>query len=99
MEESDRAIGRIEGRLESLIKSMEKQTEQIEMLTSDARDHKVDLKDVRTKLEDAAPILSEISRWRERFIGMMILTSAVFTAFGRTMAMIWKWLAVKFGFI
>ena len=99
MEESDRAIGRIEGRLESLIKSVEKQTEQIETLSSDAKDHKVDLKDVKTKLEAATPILSEISRWRERFIGMMILTSAVFTAFGVTLAMVWHWIAVKFGFI
>lgn len=106
--EMERAIGRLEGRMEALIQVVEQQTEksdkrsariysELETIRVDAKDMRNDAKATREKLDAAGPVLTELTRWRERFIGMMILTATVFTAVGGGLALIWKWLAVKIG--
>lgn len=109
-EDENRAIGRLEGRMEALIKTIEAQTEksdarsakiyaELEQNRADIKEVRADTKDVREKLDAAAPVLSELTRWRERFIGMIIITSVVFTSLGGAIAYAWKWLAIKIGLV
>lgn len=89
----DRAIGRIEGKLDLIIADQEKarqdrrqqyeRLEKLERLT-EATDRKADSIDKR--LEKVEEPVAEFSRWRERGVGAIMLISFAAASFGGLLA-------------
>ena len=103
-ESQERAIGRIEGKLDMILADQEKarldrkhQYEKSEAIERrlDATDQK--LAAVSSRMDDAAPVISEIRRWRERLIGMQMLIVFMAGSAGAAAVMFWQWLSVKLG--
>lgn len=89
----DRAIGRIEGKLDLIIADQDKarqdrrqqyeRLEKVERLT-EATDRKVESIDKR--LEKVEEPVAEFSRWRERGVGAIMLISFAAASFGGLLA-------------
>lgn len=89
----DRAIGRIEGKLDLIIADQEKarqdrkqQYERLEKIErrTEATDRKVESIDKR--LEKVEEPVAEFSRWRERGVGAIMLISFAAASFGGLLA-------------
>lgn len=52
-----------------------------------------------SRLDKIEPITADISRWKERFIGMRMLVIFIAAAFGATIATTAKWIGIKLGFV
>lgn len=52
-----------------------------------------------SRLDKIEPITADISRWKERFIGMRMLVIFIAAAFGATIATTAKWIAIKLGVV
>lgn len=99
----DRAIGRIEGKLDLIIADQEKarqdrkqQYERLEKIErrTEATDRKVESIDKR--LEKVEEPVAEFSRWRERGVGAIMLISFAAASFGGLLATFGKriWAAI-----
>lgn len=106
---SERAIGRLEGKLDTLLLTVEKNTEkseqgrsriyqELEQARADQAETKNEVKALKAQLAEVAPVIAEIKRWRERFIGMQMLIAVMAAAVGVTAASAWQWIKVKLGF-
>lgn len=95
-ESHDRAIGRIEGKLDRLIVDTErgnesraqqyKRLDQIER-KQDSADKKAD--DIIKRLEKVEKPVSDFNRWRERAVGALMLVSLISALVGGTLASYW----------
>lgn len=105
---SERAIGRLEGKIEALVGAVEDQTEkserryariyqELEQIRLDAAESRRDVADLKAQAAADAPTISEIKRWKERLIGMQMLVAFLAASFGGVVVAGWKWLAVKAG--
>lgn len=105
---TERAIGVLEGKLDALIKAVEAGAEdsklyrariysELEKVREAAADSQRKIDDLQKQMETAAPVISEINRWRERFTGMLMLIGALSAAFGGGVVILWKWVAAKMG--
>ncbi|WP_455918750.1 hypothetical protein [Ensifer canadensis] len=101
-ETQERAIGRIEGKLDMILADQEKarldRKHQYEK--SEAIERRLDVTDqkltaVSSRMDDAAPVISDIRRWKERFIGMQMLVVFVAGSTGAAITALWKWLWIK----
>jgi hypothetical protein len=108
MTDSDRAIGRLEGKFDLLLAKVEegqreskdgrrKIYEELEAIRADAATTRVQVAGVKDRIDKAEPVLTEIGKWRERFNGMIMLIGAVSALFGGAVALSWKWIATKLG--
>lgn len=105
---TDRAIGQLEGKLDALIKAVESSAEdskqyrariyaELEKVRETSAVGQREIADLKKQMEAAAPVISEINRWRERFTGMLMLIGALSAAFGGGVVILWKWVAAKLG--
>lgn len=95
-ENRDRAIGRIEGKLDRIIDEMkldsEKREEQDKRLerierSQDNADKRTE--DILKRLETVEKPVAEFNRWRERAIGALMLVSLVAALIGGSIAAYW----------
>lgn len=105
---SERAIGRLEGKLDTLLLTVEKNTEkseqgrsriyqELEQARADQAETKNEVKALKAQLAEAAPVIADIKKWRERFVGMMLLVGAVGSFIGGAGVLFWKWVSAKLG--
>ena len=58
---------------------------------------RVEIKSIKEQMAVDKPVLDGISRWKERIIGMQMLTAGVAAAVGGATMLFWKWIAIKIG--
>lgn len=99
----DRAIGRIEGKLDQLIeeqrRAMQKRSEmykQLESLRKNQDEMTRQIKDVDRRLGYVEEPVTEFNRWRERAIGAAMLISLTAAMIGGTVAAYWAKLVAMF---
>ncbi|ASY62550.1 hypothetical protein SJ05684_c10930 [Sinorhizobium sojae CCBAU 05684] len=87
--ETQRSLGRLEGKLDMILADQEQArfARQHQMEKSEAIERRLDATDqklssVTDRFNEAAPIISDIKRWKERFIGAQMLIAGVFVAIG-----------------
>lgn len=109
-ENSERAIGRLEGKVDALVGAVEVQTEksdkryariyqELEQIRLDAAESRRNVSDLKSRMDDDADTISDIRKWKERFIGMQMTWAIIFTALGGGLVAFWKWIAVKLGLV
>lgn len=107
---SERAIGRLEGKVDALVGAVEDQTEksekryariyqELEKIRLDAAESRRDVGDLKSRMDADADTISDIRKWRERFVGMQMMWAMIFTFLSGALAAFWKWIAVKLGLI
>ena len=105
---AERAIGRLEGSVENLAKMVEigqqegregrsKIYKELEAIRAEASKTIHEVNGLRTRIDEAAPVISDIRKWRERFVGMQMLAAAFFAFIGGSAVIAWKWIALKLG--
>lgn len=103
---SERAIGRLEGKVDALVSVIEDQTEksdrrsariyqELEQIRLDAAQSRRDVSDLKSRLDADAPTITEIKKWKERFIGMQMLWAFISATVGAAIALSWKWLVAN----
>ena len=99
-----RSLGRLEGKLDMILSDQEKarQDRKTHYEKADAIERRLEETDrkldaVTDRFNEAAPVISDIKRWKERFIGAQMLIAAVLLAIGGGITIVWKWVAVKLG--
>lgn len=90
---NDRDLGRIEGKLDAMLRDIEEGAdsrrrihEKLEGLAGDMREMKRDVRDVDERLEAIEPTVADISKWRERGIGAVMLVSFAAASIGGLVA-------------
>jgi len=105
---TERAIGQLEGKLDALIRAVDASSAdskqyrariyaEMEKVREASATSQREIADLTKQMEAAAPVISEINRWRERFTGMLMLIGALSAAFGGGVVILWKWVAAKLG--
>jgi hypothetical protein len=108
-ENVERSIGRLEGKLDGLLFAVEKNQEkseqgrsriylELEQIRAEASESKVKSEAMKSRLDEAGPIISDIKKWRERFIGMQMMVIAISAALGIFAQSIIGWIKTKLGF-
>lgn len=70
---------------------------ELEKVREDAAESRREVADLKAKMDAAGPVIADIKKWKERFIGAWMLTVLVAGALGASASAIGKWLAAKFG--
>jgi len=107
MDNAERAIGKLEGQMNALIAAVEASAEksdlgrsrlysELEHIRADNAERRRDVSDLKKQLEEYAPTIADVKKWRERFIGMQILIVFVSGSVVGTVVAFWKWIIVKF---
>lgn len=93
----ERAIGRIEGKLDLIISDQEKarqdrkqQYEKQEKTDRALDDVKRMIESIDTRLEKVEEPVADFNRWRERGVGAIMLVSFFAATFGAILASFWK---------
>ncbi|WP_085043824.1 hypothetical protein [Ensifer aridi] len=105
---AERAIGRLEGKLDALVSAVQASSEdskqyrtriysELEKAREEAAESRREIADLKKQMDNAQQVISELERWKERFIGMRMLTGALLMAFGGGVALLWKWASAKLG--
>lgn len=101
---AERAIGRIEGKLDRLIDEGDKarldrqrQYERLEKVERSLEQTDRTLKSVDARIKFVEEPVAEFNRWRERFIGMQMLIIFAASTIGGALVALWKWISVKLG--
>ncbi|RVE97502.1 hypothetical protein CN234_35525 [Sinorhizobium meliloti] len=103
-----RIIGQLEAKVDALLKAVETSADdskeyrdriysELEQMRMEAAESRREVGDLKKKMDNAQQVISELERWKERFIGMRMLTGALLMAAGGGIALVWKWLAAKIG--
>ncbi|MDW9762137.1 hypothetical protein GOB02_21610 [Sinorhizobium meliloti] len=104
----DRVIGRLETKLDMLVTAFEKSVDDskehrdrissdLEHMRMEAAESRREVTALKQKMDNAEEVISELNRWKERFIGMRMLTGVLLMAAGGGIALVWKWAAAKLG--
>lgn len=107
---SERAIGRLEGKVDALVGAVEDQTEksekryariyqELEKIRLDAAVSRRDVGDLKARMDADEPTITKIKKWEERFIGMWMMWGVIFSVIGGGVVAFWKWIAVKLGIV
>lgn len=93
----ERAIGRIEGKLDLIIADQEKarqdrkqQYERLEKIERSQEGVERKVEGIHSRLEKVEEPVAEFNRWRERGVGAMMLLSFVAATFGAVIATVGK---------
>lgn len=82
-EESNQGRSRIYRELEDVRQKALETNQKVEQVSKD--------------LADNRPVIVEVKRWKERFIGMQMVIATIAAAVGGSVAIFWKWIAAKIG--
>jgi sugar-specific transcriptional regulator TrmB len=99
-DDNERALGRVEGKLEALITQVAasersssegraKLYEAVDGLREGIRAMQAEVKTMDKRLEAVEPITSDLQRWRERGIGVLLFLSVVAAALGALITALW----------
>lgn len=105
---TERAIGRLEGKVDALVGAVEDQTqkserryariyEELEQARLEAAEIRREIADLKKQAAADAPTIIEIKRWKERLNGMQMLMAFVAATCGGALVAGWKWISMKFG--
>lgn len=93
----ERAIGRIEGKLDLIIADQEKarqdrkqQYERLEKIERSQEGVERKVEGIHSRLEKVEEPIAEFNRWRERGVGAMMLVSFVAATIGAVLATVGK---------
>lgn len=99
----ERAIGRIEGKLDLIIADQEKarqdrkqQYERLEKIERSQEGVERKVEGIHSRLEKVEEPVAEFNRWRERGVGAMMLVSFIAATFGAVIATVGKKLLALF---
>ena len=101
----DRAIGRIEGKVDLILKDQQdardarkQQYERLESIErrAAATETKVGGIDRRLDKIETGPV-ADMGRWKERWIGAVMVLSFLSAVFGAVLTAAWKWILAKLG--
>ncbi|MGV2188744.1 DUF1515 family protein [Agrobacterium vitis] len=70
---------------------------ELEVVRADIAESKGKIEKLAEDVTATEPVVTEIKRWKERFIGMQMLLGALSAAAGGAIVLGWKWIAVKIG--
>ena len=94
----ERALGRVEGKLDYLVQQQEAAErsrrhthDQLETVARKQIEIQHDLKNVTTRLVAVEGPVVEFQRWRERWLGAMMLVGFMFTGVGMVVSYIVNW--------
>ncbi|MFQ6183669.1 hypothetical protein ACLMJV_17200 [Sinorhizobium meliloti] len=104
----DRVIGRLETKLDMLVTAFEKSSDdskeyrdriysELEHMRTEAAGSRREIADLKKQMDEAGPVISDIKKWRERFVGMQMLLGVIAASLGGGLVILWKWLAAKLG--
>jgi len=107
-ENPERAIGKLEGQMTALVAAFETLAEksdlgrsriysELEHIRADNAESRRDVSGLKRQLDEYAPTIADVKKWRERFIGMQILIVFVTGSVVGTVVAFWKWIMVKVG--
>lgn len=99
-DDTERALGRVEGQLEALVNQVAKSEKSsnegraklygaVDDLRGGIRDMQAEIKAMDGRLKEVEPIVSELSKWRERGVGVLIFLSVVAASLGAVVAALW----------
>lgn len=99
-DDMSRALGQVEGQLKALIKQVAESQQSssdgratlytaIDDLRSGVQSMQSEVKAMDGRLKAVEPIVSELSRWRERGIGVLIFLSVAAAALGALITALW----------
>jgi len=96
-ENHERALGRVEGKLDWLIKEQIRETEnrktiymQLETIRMDAEKKKQQINNLNTRVLNIEKPVAEFSKWRERTIGVAMFLTIISAVIGGTLATYWQ---------
>lgn len=103
---SERAIGRLEGKVDALVGAVEDQTEksdryrarvyqELEQIRLEQAESRRNVQGLTARLDADAPTISEIKKWKERLIGMQMTVAFISATFGGVLVAGWKWISTK----
>lgn len=98
-ENGERALGRLESKIDYIVrqqdnaeKSRVRTHEQLETVTRKQIEIQHDLKDVTRRLVAVEGPVADFSRWKERWLGAMMLVGFIFTGVGAVVTWLTNWL-------
>lgn len=105
---TERAIGRLEGKVDALVGAVEDQTqkserryariyEELEQARLEAAEIRREIADLKKQAAADAPTIIEIKRWKERLNGMQMLLAFAAATCGGALVAGWKWISMKLG--
>jgi hypothetical protein len=108
MDDVSHKIGLLEGQLEALIAAVVRSDTDArqsrsklfvgqEQMRLEMADANIKIAGVVKSWEEAGPVITEIKKWKERFIGMQMLLTLASTGLLAGAVYAWKWLSIKLG--
>ncbi|MBA4797004.1 MAG: DUF1515 family protein [Rhizobiales bacterium] len=70
---------------------------EMESIRGEATETRHKIEKVASDLAESQPVVVEIKRWKERFIGMQMLLGAGAAMIGGGIVLGWKWIGAKLG--
>jgi hypothetical protein len=87
---TERAIGQLEGKIDSIIKATEKIDKSLDDMKSTSSDMHTRIESIDGRLKKVEPIAEELDKWRERGIGVLMFVSVVAATVGGAVAAFWS---------
>jgi Asp-tRNA(Asn)/Glu-tRNA(Gln) amidotransferase C subunit len=85
-ESTDRALGRVEGKIEAILSAQVDIIKQLSSLSNTPKE----IEAMHKRLEKIEPVAEEFSRWRERGVGALMLLSFAAATFGAVITAAWQ---------
>jgi prefoldin subunit 5 len=90
---TERALGRLEGKMEAILSAQEKTNEQLAALSRTPSD----IEAVRERIEKIEPMAEEFNRWKERGVGAVMLISLLAAMIGAAVTALWQTILKNLG--
>jgi uncharacterized coiled-coil protein SlyX len=97
--ELDRSLGRLEEATATIKDMVSKLSDQIGKIADDAHSTRARVEALEKRLQEIEPTVTEMSRWKERFIGARMAVALAWVTFGGlvTTGLAWVWHHLPFG--
>lgn len=70
---------------------------ELEELRQESKQTGGKIEQVANDLAKETPVIAEVRRWKERFVGMQIAYASIAAMIGGATVIFWKWIAAKVG--
>jgi predicted nucleic acid-binding Zn-ribbon protein len=70
---------------------------ELEELRQETKNTAGKIEKVAHDLAQETPVIAEVRRWKERFVGMQIAYASIAAMIGGATVIFWKWIAAKVG--
>lgn len=95
----DRSLGRLEATTDAIKDMVSTLQKDVQRIAEDAHSSRSRLEALEKRLTEIEPTVSEMSRWKERFIGARMAVALAWVTFGGiiTTGLAWLWQHLPFG--